>query len=196
MTAKDIKKYNLIVSIGTKDPSDVTIPSMMGELASIDFGAALEMWEYMLTTHIDALTDVSTSMNLELNVFATLLSLSETKLKQLLPESPPLVKLIYGNSATSCMGANLSFLANQVLSSKIEVADEILRGVSVNKNNNIEYGERMRAVMEEVFNTYCQKNNVRVPSLNRKQTMLLLEYCLKIKGPTKNVLVQRIKELG
>ena len=196
MNAKELKKYDLIVKIGNSLPEEVGVVSMLGELAGIDFQAAVEMWEYMLTTYASDLARESVALSLESHVFATLNGKSEAKLRATLGEMGPLCKLIYTNCATAATGGNLGYLAGLILASKIEQAGEILKLVAANKNTNMDYGDRMKLIVDEVFSVYCAKNGAKVPSLNRKQTMLLLEFCLKIKGANKNLLVQRIKELG
>ena len=196
MVAKEYKKYDLIIKIGNTLPEDTSLPAMFGELATIDFGAAVEMWEYMLNLHVAELQRVVISHNLESRVYDVLMSKSEVRLKQALTESAPLARLIYTSSATSAIGGNLAFLASLVLTNKIEQASELLKLVVANKNTNIDFGDRMKLILDAVFDTYCAKNNTKVPSLNRKQTMMLLEFALKIKGPNKALLVQRIKELG
>jgi len=191
-----MKVIDLVVKIGNSLPEDANVPVLLAELAQLDFTRACEMWEYMMVTYSSNLEDAMVADNLETKVFEALSGRSDAKLRLYLAESAPLLKAIYTSSATAATGGNLTYLSGLILNSKIDAASEILKLVSVNKNNNIEYGERMRAILDEVFNTYCAKNNTKVPSLNRKQGMMLLEFALKIKGPTKNLLVQRIKEIG
>ena len=195
MNAKELKRYSLIITIGTMQPHDPTLPGLFAELAANDYVTAFEMWEYMMTLHSGWLNDVAVSTNLESNIWNVMQRASEARLKQLLPESAPLMRLIYANSATGAMNGNLAYLTALILGSKIDQADEILKLVTANKNTNMDFGDRMKTIIDDVFNVYCTKNNTKVPSLNRKQTMLLLEYALKIKGPNKNLLVQRVKEL-
>jgi len=195
MTAKEQRKYNLIIEIGVSDPTDATLGEKFSQLASVDFGTAVDMWEYMMTLHVDRLADGFASKKMEEEIFSILSKQSDVKLKSALGESAPLLKLIYGNSATSASAGNLAYLTSLIIASKIEKADEILKHVASNKTGVMDYGDRMKIIIDDVFNTYCAKAGVTVPSLNRKQTMLLLEYALKIKGPNKNLLVQRVKEL-
>ena len=196
MTAKEMKVYDLIVKIGNSLPEDANVPTLFGELAALDFTRAFEMWEYMMVTYSCELEDMLVAEKLERRVFEVLSERSEPKLKQLLADATPLLKAIYTSSATAATGGNLAYLCGLIMNSKIDAATEILKMVASNKNTNIEYGERMRAILDETFAMYCAKNNTKVPSLNRKQGMMLLEFALKIKGPTKNLLVQRIKELN
>ncbi|MCL2570232.1 MAG: hypothetical protein FWE16_03440 [Firmicutes bacterium] len=195
MTSKEIKKYNLILEIGRTDPTSEKMIELIISLAGVDFQTAVDMWEFIMGKYEDLLSKQETSYNLEGRVFAGLSGVSDTKLKQLITDNAPLLKLIYGNAATAGTGANLSFLVQIILASKIEKADEILKHIATNKNKNMEFGDRMKIIVDEVFNQQCQKAGTKVPTLNRRQTMLLLEYALKIKGPNKNLLVQRIKEL-
>jgi hypothetical protein len=53
----------------------------------------------------------------------------------------------------------------------------------------------MRTIVDQVFFTYCEKNGTKKPELTKKQSTLLLEFISKIKGPNKNLLTQRIKEI-
>ena len=196
MNAKELKKYELVIRIGNTLPEDGKIIDLFSELAGVDFTAAVEVWTYMLNTYASELSQWNLAQNLEGNIFSLLSSKSDAKLKQMLGDSPTLGRLIYSSSATSCVGGNLAYLTGLILGSKIEQASSVLQMVAANKNTNMEFGERMKLVLDDVFTTYCAKNSAKVPSLNRKQTMLLLEYALKIKGANKNLLVQRIKELG
>ena len=196
MNAKENKKYELIVRIGNTLPEDPALVGMFVELAAIDFTTAIEMWEYMMNLYATDLSKVDIALNLERGIYAAFSAKSDARLRQHLGESPPLLKSIYSSSATAATEGNLAYLVSLVLNSKIDAAGEVFRLISVNKNSNLDYGERMKSIIDEIFRTYCAAKGVAVPSLNRKQTMLLLEYALKIKGPNKNLLVQRVKELG
>ncbi|MCL2846265.1 MAG: hypothetical protein FWE38_01090 [Firmicutes bacterium] len=194
MNAKELKKYDLIIQIGNALPEESGLVGLFTELANNDFQTAVEMWEYKMTMHVTELSHMATAKNLESAVWDALANKSDARLKQLLADSAPLQKLIYTNSATVATGANLTYLTQLILASKIEPASEILRLVAANKN--VDFGDSFKIILDDVFKTYCQKSGTAVPSLNRKQTMMLLEFALKIKGPNKNLLVQRIKELG
>ena len=196
MNVKELKKYELIVKAGSLDVADESLMGFMAELAAVDFQTAFEMWEYLLTVHGSRMSDVVVSYNAEAKVFEALQKVSDTKLRQLLACNPTILKLIYTTCATGGTASNLSYLTSLILGSKIDVADEILKLLLSNKNANMDFGDRMKLVVDDVFNTYCAKNNVRVPNLNRKQIMLLLEHVLKVKGANKALLTQRIKELG
>lgn len=193
MNAKTIRKYNLIIEIASYDAAHPKLASSFAELCSIDFQAAFEMWELTLTKFSEQLADVQICANLDEKLFAMFNRISETKTRTLFIESLPLNKLIYAQSVAAATGTNLAFLANLILSNKLDSAEEILRCLRANTTGD--YGERMRMVVDEIFKIYCTKNNVKVPSLNKKQSTLLLAYIEKIKGPNKKLLTQRIKEL-
>jgi|GEM_PF-949016 len=195
MTAKELKKYNLIITLGYAELESAQLPTLFGELAANDFTTAFEMWVYMMTTSSTRLNEKAISENLEQSVWNALSNQSEAKFKLHFGESPTAQKLVYQNCATAVQNGNQSFLVNLILASKIDAAGEILKFISANRTQNFDYGSKMKTIIEDVFSTYCAKHGTAVPSLNRKQTMLLLEYALKIKGPNKNLLVQRIKEL-
>ena len=196
MTNKEIRKYDLILEIGKTHPADDGIVPLFRELAGNDFVVAFEMWEYMLGKHLATLASGEIADNIEGRVLAMFLNVSESRTKQMLLDNPQLLKLIYSGASTSASGENLNLLTQLILASKIEKADEILKLVFANKNTNMDFGDRMKIIIDDVFNTYCAKSGTKVPNLNRKQTMMLLEHCLKIKGSNKAVLVQRIKELS
>lgn len=195
MNAKELKRYELIITLGEGSIGGPDFFGKFEELIKNDYTTAFEVWEYLLTTNIDRLSDPAFSQVLEGQMFTALYGASESKFRQLIAGNSALLKLIYISSATAGSGLNLGYLTSLVLTSKIDAADEILKLVASNKNTNTDYGSRMQAIIDDVFDTYCSKNNTKVPNLNRKQTMLLLEYALKIKGANKNLLVQRIKEL-
>ena len=192
MTAKDIKKYNLICTIASAE-ADLKLVGYFTELSGIDFTTAFEVWEYKMGLCQNELGKPEVALSLEERVFAMFMNTSETKTRQLFLESLPLFKLVYGTSLTSATGCNLAFLTGLILSSKINEADEALRCMKSNITGD--FGERMRAVFESVINTYCAKAGVKKAELNKKQKTLLLDYIGKIKGSNKAVLTQRIKEL-
>ena len=177
MNSKETKKYALIHEIMVKQDWE-----LFRELADIDFKTAVEVWEYMM-----GISDMP-----EEKLFTLFYNLSETKTRQLVMESLPLIKLIYGGK-TSCTNTNLIFLAELILSSKPESAEPIL--ACVKANNDIDYGEAIRRVVDAVFSIYCTREDTKKCVLNRKQSALLLDYISKIKGPNKSLLTQRIKEL-
>jgi len=172
MQAKEYRKYGIIEKI-LKDGNSV---ELLKELATIDFTIAMNMWEYKFFDSEE--------------IFKMFNDLSETKTRQLLIENSPLLKLIYISQLNE---TGLKFLVNLILSPKIEIADEILRYIK--SNTNINYDDAMMTIVNSVFNTYCEREQVKKCSLNRKQTALLLDYVSKIKGPNKMLLTQRIKEL-
>jgi len=195
MTNKEIRKYDLIMEIGKTHPADDGILALFRELAGIDFVVAFEVWEYTLGKHVSTLANGEISDNIEGRVLSMFLGISESRTKQMLLDNPQLLKLIYTNASTAASGENLSILTQLILGSKVEKADEILKLVGSNKNTNMDFGDRMKTIIDDVFNTYCAKSGSKVPNLNRKQTMMLLEHALRIKGANKALLVQRVKEL-
>ena len=195
MNSKEYKKYNLIHAILNSQPNDEGLTGLLAELIGIDFTTVFEVWEYMLNHHQAALSDAAISRNLESKLFALFNTASETKTRQLFIESLPLNRLVYSFTATSCTGANLTFIANLILSAKLEAAEQALTGVKANTTSDFDYGEAMRRVIDAVFATYCAREGVKKCELNRKQSALLLDYVSKIKGPNKSLLTQRIKEL-
>jgi len=195
MTNKEIRKYDLIIEIGKTHPADDGIVTLFRELATNDFVSAFEMWEYMLGKHVATLASSEISDNIEGRMLSMFLDVSESRTKQMLLDNPQLLKLIYTNASTCASGENLNILTQLIVASKVDKADEILKLVGANKNTNMNFGDRMKAIIDDVFNVVCTKSGTKVPNLNRKQTMMLLEHALKIKGPNKALLVQRVKEL-
>jgi len=194
MNSKELRKYSLIIQIGNTDPSTPHVLPLFEELAVNDFETAFEMWEFYMSTHVNMLSNEQVSINLERGIFNILKNRSESKMRQLLSESAPLLKLIYNTAKTSATDSNLAYLSSLVVASKVDEAGEILKLVVTNKNTD--FASRMTAILDDVFVALTKKSGSNVPSLNRKQQMFLLEYALKVKGPSKNVLVQRIKEVS
>jgi hypothetical protein len=193
MNAKKIREYNLIIEIATLAPDDCKLPTLLAELCAIDFTTSFEMWEFMLMQNQAQLSDAKVCANIEEKPFGMFVRISETKTRQLLCESLPLQKLVYGMCATSGASHNLAFLVNLVLSNKLDNADECLR--CMKSNTSIDFNEKMRVVVDSIFSTYCARNNVKVPVLNKKQVKLLLSHVEKVRGPNKALLTQRLKEL-
>ena len=193
MNAKKTRQYNLIIEIAATDAADAKLPTLLAELCATDFTTAFEMWEFMLAQSQAQLGDAEVCVNIEEKPFSMFLRISETKTRQLFCESLPLQKLVYGNCATGGTSHNLGFLVNLVLSNKLDNADECLR--CLKSNSAVDFNEKMRIVVDSVFSTYCARNNVKVPVLNKKQVKLLLSYVEKVRGPNKALLTQRLKEL-
>jgi len=193
MNAKTTRKYELITQIAGLGPKDAAFPTSLAELCSIEFQTAFEMWEFMLAKHIATLKDHAVSENMEIMPFTMFLRISETKTRQLFMESLPLQKYIYGHTATAGQGNNLMFLVNLILASKIDAADECL--TKLRTNPSVDFSDLMLVIVNEVFATYCARNNVKVPVLNKKQKTLLLDHISKTKGSNKALLTQRLKEL-
>jgi len=156
------------------------------ELAGLDFAVALDIWEYKLTKDINAFGDV--------DVFGVLERISEGKLRTAIVSGAGLSKLVYGVSPSGCTGANLNFLASLVVGSKIAEAEGILKDVKNNPTGD--FAERMKAVVDKVFELSMNKTGAKKATLNHKQTILLFDFVSKMKsGPTRNLLAQRLKEL-
>ncbi|MCL2210562.1 MAG: hypothetical protein FWB95_01425 [Treponema sp.] len=156
------------------------------ELAGLDFTAAVEVWEYKMCKDVNAFGNE--------DVFELLSKVSEAKLKAAVLGSPVLSKLIYGVSPLSCTGANLPFVASLVVGSKISEAEEILRNVKNNATGD--FSDRMKAIVDSVFELSMGKTGSKKATLNHKQTILLFDFVSKMKtGATKNLLTQRLKEL-
>ena len=193
MNTKDIRKYTLIAKILNEPMQNEIITSWLTELAGIDFTVAFEVWEYVLHASQELFKDQKLAEQHEAKAFEMFVALSETKTRQLLAASDPLIKLIYGACATSCTDTNLATLVHFILSAKLESADAALAAVRSNPTGD--FGERMRIIVDSVFKTYCESKGVKKCELSRKQSALLLEYISKIKGPNKMLLTQRVKEL-
>ncbi|MCL2586662.1 MAG: hypothetical protein FWE31_00295 [Firmicutes bacterium] len=193
MNSKELRKYTLIVEIGNCAPTYEGIIKLFDELARNDFQTAIDMWEFTMTTYAPQLSKLEVSQLLETRVWEVFSSVSDARLKTNLGNNPQLLKLIY-SSVTAATAGNLAYITHLVMGGKIDAAGEILKLISLNKTPD--YNTRMQAIVDDVFVAGCKKSGTTVPSLNRKQTMLLLEYALKMKGPQKNIMSQRIKELA
>ena len=183
MVQKEIRKYDLIVEICTNGGAQ-----RLRELATLDFTAALDIWEYIMGKDPNTFGDT--------DVFAILEDVSAKNLRAFLSggTAGPLLKLIYGASQLSCIGANLKYLCDLIVGSKIDAAEEILRMVRGNATGD--FNERMVAVVDKVFELSMAKNGTGRATLNHKQTILLFDFVSKMKsGASKNLLTQRIKEL-
>ena len=193
MNAKKIREYSLIVETAAGGADNPKLPTLLAELCAVDFTTSFEMWEFMLMQNQEQLSDANTCANIEEKPFGMFVRVSETKTRQLLCESLPLQKLVYGTCASAAASHNLVFLVNLILSNKLDNADECLR--CMKSNASIDFNEKMRVVVDSVFSTYCARNNVKVPVLNKKQVKLLLSHVEKVRGPNKALLTQRLKEL-
>jgi hypothetical protein len=181
MVQKDLRKYDLIVEIGGNGGV-----AQLRELAGIDFATAIDMWEYKLSKDIDAFGDN--------DIFDMFENISASKFRGVLAENTPLLKLIYGAASGSCGGANLGYLCDLIIGSKIVAAEEILKLVKSNPTGD--FNERMKIVVDTVFEMSMAKNGTKKASFNHKQTILLFDFVSKMKsGSTKNLLLQRLKEL-
>ena len=181
MNNKELRKYDLLVQIGNQGGA-----LALKELAGIDFNTAVEMWEYKMTKNPDTFNGD--------DVFGILSNVSESKLRAAVLNNTALLKLIYGANSESCTGANLEFLASLIVTSKIAEAEEILKMVKNNATGD--FTERMKAVVDAVFELSMGKTGTKKATLNHKQTILLFDFVSKMKsGTTKNLLTQRLKEL-
>ncbi|MDR0975398.1 MAG: hypothetical protein LBM01_00360 [Christensenellaceae bacterium] len=194
MNNKEIRKYELIGLIFSATDSEKALVPLFKELGALDFQTAMEVWEFKLTK-CENLGDIEVSSNLEGAVFATLSSISESKLKSALLETPTLLKLIFGVAATSCEGANLKFLVDILLAAtkKTEDAERLL--MLVRSNQSGDYGARMNTVITRLFETYCKVKNAKKCVLTNAQSLILFDAVLKIKGEYKALLSQKLKEL-
>jgi len=180
MNQKTARKYQLICNIASNNKAFESLV----ELVVIDFTTAFEMWEFALSSGADA-----EFVALGLDLF---LKTSELKTKQLFAESLPLQKLVYNSPAV--MNQNvITFLVNYIIANKLEVADECLQ--KMRTNPSIDFNEALRMIVDFTFVASCDKNQTKVPVLNKKQKTLLVSYIEKIKGPNKALLLQRMKEI-
>ena len=193
MNAKKLRQYGLIIELSKTAAGDAKLPMLLAELCTVDFVSAFEMWEYMLAQYQSQLNDASICANIEDKPFGMFMRISETKARQMLCDSQPLQKLVYGTTATAAAGNNLAFVVNLILSNKLDEADEMLR--CLKNNPNIDFNEKMRVVIDNLFATYCTRNAVKVPVFNKKQVKMLTSHIEKVRGPNKALLTQRLKEL-
>ncbi len=181
MNNKELRKYELIINVANTNNLDA-----LRELAGIDFATAVDVWEYKLNADTNSFSGS--------DVFAMLEKVSESKLKASILSSALLSKLVYGVSPESCTGANLVFVASLIVGSKINEAEELLRVIKNNQTGD--FAERMKAIVDKVFELSMGKTGTKKATLNHKQTILLFDFVSKMKsGATKNLLTQRLKEL-
>jgi len=179
MNAKQTRKYELIVALAH---GGAEFMNNLQELCAIDFTTAFEVWEWDLARGGD-------SASVGFDLFNRV---SELKTRQLFCESLPLQKLVY-SSPQATEPVLIDFLVNLVLLNKIDVAEECL--MRLRTNTHIDFNEVLLVVVNNLFATYCARNNTRVPSFNKKQKTMLLESINKIKNPNKALLLQRMKEI-
>jgi len=179
MNQKTARKYELI-SACVSGEGDTA--KHLTELVAIDFDTAFDMYEYALGAGKSI-----ASVGLDI-----LMKASESKTRAMFCESLPLQKLIF--SSSEAVAPNIAvFLGNLIISGKLDTAEECLQ--KLRGNTHIDFNDSMKVVLDTTFAVYCQKNNVRVPVLNKKQKTLLQSYIDKVKGSNKALMLQRIKEL-
>ncbi|MCL2228311.1 MAG: hypothetical protein FWC00_00615 [Firmicutes bacterium] len=189
MNQKTVQRYeHIVIAADAIHRGEVnTLITALGDLVGNDFQTAFEMWEFaLLKTPEKGAGDIVTR---GLNLF---LKTTEAKTRQLFAESNPLQKLVY-TSVSANHSDVVDFLGNFILSGKLDVAEECLS--KLRANTNFDFGDVMKTVLESVFALYCEKHDVRVAVLNKKQKTLLQNYIDKIKGPNKALLTQRMKEI-
>lgn len=140
------------------------------------------MWEYK----------IGQEHNVVASGFALFNGVSESKTRAAFIESSPMQRLVY-SSPEAGIPTVIEYLAGLVLANKLDAADECL--AKLRSNAHIDFNEVLRTVVDTTFAMYCQRNNTRVPTFNKKQKTLLVNYIDKIKGPNKALLQQRMKEI-
>ena len=182
MTAKTQRKYELIAAIAHGEGN---VLANLTQLCDIDFTTAFDMFEFALAK--------ASTLELARDGLALFETASVTKTKQLFTESNAMQKLLYSSPAVGDARL-INFFVGFVLSNKLEAADECL--MRMRANTFVDFNENLRVIIDTLFATYCKEKGVVVPTFNKKQKTLLIEYINKIKGPNKALLLQRMKEIG
>jgi hypothetical protein len=180
MTQKTTRKYEILSAMARGEGDSA---KNLAELCAIDYATAMEVWEFYL----------GKSDTLALSGFEVFRAVSESKLRQTLCENSALMRLVFMSSA-ALSAPLVDFLVSIILSTKTEMAGEILK--IMRTNTAIDQNECMRVVVDAVFNVACARDGTKVATLNKKQKTLLIENIEKIKGQNKALLLQRIKEIG
>lgn len=199
MNAKLIKYYDEIFDFGKVDP--LSQPDKMYDfftyMLDYSFDQAGEIWEYLLESRKSALQSSQVVISLVDKVLALFAAKSEQKAAKLLIENSVIRTAVYQLSSKADSDFNLSVICNILLGSRIEASEDFLKVLQKNTAIKNEFAGAMKKIIDNVIDSLRIKaagKNTPV-KMQKKLAALLMSYVSKIKGPTKAVLTQKIKEV-
>lgn len=199
MNTKLIKYYDEIFDFGKVDP--LFQPDKMYDfftyMLDYSFDQAGEIWEYLLESRKSALQSSQVVISLVDKVLALFAAKSEQKTARLLIENSVIRTAVYQLSSKADSDFNLSVICNILLSSKIEASEDFLKVLQKNTAIKNEFAGAMKKIIDNVIDSLrikAAEKNTPV-KMQKKLATLLMSYVTKIKGPTKAVLTQKIKEV-
>jgi hypothetical protein len=187
MKKATVEFYNNLFELARSDRAEpAAAAEIFGRLIAYDFGAAAEVWEYLLLS--SARPD--TYKALGENVFSVFCAANASRANKLIVENDAVRAVLYSASPTAADGhagaAALYFLS----ANKIAESEEILRALI----KNPDAGALCKHLTEKLFAALAEKNGGK-PAMPKKLAELLLAATAKIKTPERAIIEQRIKEI-
>lgn len=194
MNAKQLKFYSLFEDMSKADVLlDATAKKFMTSFLNLDFALALDVWDYVCTAHEGKLAQsketAETYGSVVLDMFV---KKGAPKTVKAINDLPAVRKAVYQYALVPDGGTAFGILVDLLSANKTDAADEIFKCLV--KNERIEYGPLLKAVLERLFIEILKKNPSKKIEMSRKLSALLLSYVQKIKTDERAMLEQRIRE--
>ena len=194
MNTKQIKFYQLYEKLCKFDyMSDITIVAkFFDNVLALDFGYAIEMWEYFSTVYESAITkDTKLSKFFSDDLLNTFYKADSKKAIKLILENGVISSAIYQFGTLDSIA--FDYLIELLVTGKVEYADYLLKFVI--KNNNLDFGPIFKKIVTKMLDDITAKTK-QPPKINRKMDAMLTGYINKIKTDEKSLLKQRLLELS
>jgi len=198
MDTKRLRYLQLFAELSKIDSMDASnLRQKIEPILDLDFGYALEVWEYMTQLYEETLS-VNTALaeffgNQMLEMFY---QNSQQKTLKAIREIPHISKFVFLYNPLADRDLAQVIVAEWLMTNKYDFADFAF-GL-LQKNRHIEYNKYMSVMVSyclgEIIDR-CKQEGTRI-AMPKKLSELLLKGVSKIKGPDKALLQQRIKEVN
>lgn len=199
MTTKLLTYYTKLFEFGKLEyvTESVKMYDYFQYFLDYNYSSAEELWDYVITTSQAELKSSQAAILLADHVLALFIAKSEQKAAKLITENISIRAAVYQLSPNPHTWFPLTVLVNLIMSGKLVQADEILKPLSRNTAIEGGFGAAMGKVVEAVISQLIAKSAGKPKvEMSKKLSKFLLEYITKLKGASRSLLEQRIKEVS
>ena len=196
MNAKQIKFYEIMQDFFSSDMlKQANVDKYFNELLKLDYAAAEDLWEYLLTVRDKELKDASVSALYADGIFELFLSSNQSRALKTVIDRPVISRAVFSFSAHAAEGELFALPVNLLVSGKADAVDAVFKLVGKNEVMGVSFGGYMVKFLDRFFIEMMKKSSQRRVELNRKQSALLLATVQRVKGDERAMLIQRVKEV-
>jgi len=196
MNQKQAKFYDSLLAFGKSDylKDDAALNRVFSFLIDYSYDTAAEFWEYLISKN--KMETKPAAEKIGNDVFEVFAARNLTKAMRMLFDSNLFMAAYFTYNPDAYKGP-CDMILNLLISNKLTQAEMGLTYLAKNTASDRSYPEMLRKIIDgAIARALSKADGEGAVNLHKKQHALMKSFVLKLKGPDKPLLEQKLKELA